>query len=437
MKTDTAERPLRPAAMRRRHEQLDYENYLRFEEMTDISERLSLPVETTIDFKLDEDGYVYSSLGDRFVTVIENGYKAAQAEAAIHPENAFQAERARLETEEMLMVEQLARGELDGNGLMVVSPLPDAVRDGSTSLGGYNRERMRAMVRLYHVEGTTVHSTTISLDQSDYEGLQAVAAAFGGRIPDGQTSEQVLAQRFVFTATPEEAEWLPGLVRESYDAVLTKRLGGQWFAGSRFANKSDALSYVQGHTDLGDQHMQAISRVMATVRDVSQRNRQLEGLRQRLAAAIDARLHGKTVTSLQDEAVAEQQASGDYSGDCPTPNESSAQQAEAMGMHSDSLKCVKCPLPGCGKTVDAKRTAHGGIYCPACQREARGGKIIDHKEGGGSGEQALGGQVISLLAILEEMRAEGRAKAERREAERLRRRRAYQRDKAEAARQAA
>lgn len=379
----------------------DYEAYQRFEEMTDISERLGLPVETPIEFTVGSDGLVYSSAGDRFVEVVEKGYQAAQALAAAQPENAFAASRARHEADEMWQVEALARGELDGNCLLVCSPLPDAIRAGTSSLAGFNRERLRAMVRLYRAEGTTVTATTISLDRSDYAGLQAVMASVGFELPAGLSSEAMLAERAVFTATAEEAEWLPSLVRQSYDAALSRQYGGSWYAGSRFASKQDALSYVLSQSDLADQHMRALAAVQAQALAPQDKKLQLERLRQRFAAALDARLEGKQIHSLNDQAVIDQQATGDYSGDCPIDLSTTAQQLEAMGMRPDSLSCVKCPLPGCGKTVDASRTRQGGIFCPACRREARGGKIIDHNPVSATSQQ-LGRTAVSLLASLEQ-----------------------------------
>ena len=391
-----------------------YEAFRRFEEATDISERLSLSLETPIDFTVDDAGHVYSEFGDRFAEVIGRWVAVAQRRAEIEPENAFEAERAMLEEDEAYWIEALARGELDGNMLLIISPVPDAVRDGTATIGGYNRQRLRSMVRMYQADGARVRSTTISLDQSNMQGLRAVAAAFGDtEVPDDISSEQFLARRHVFTATDQEAEFLPALARSSYDEVLREQLGGTWYAGSRFATKQDALSYVQSQTSLFDEHMRAVDAVVAAVRDPKQRAPKLEALRQRAAAAIDAQLHGHVVESISDATVTTHQAQGDFSGDCPDNAGSTTQIIESMGMvSSDTLRCVTCPLPNCGKVVDAKITKEG-IYCPACKGEALSdGSIIYHNQSA-PGQRQLG--VIAIFTLsLNEGRAHWRQKEQQR-----------------------
>jgi hypothetical protein len=350
---------------RREREYKREQDYYRFEELTNISERLSIPVETVIPFLRGEDGRVYSTFGDRVVDVVQKGYFAARDAMQYRPDIAFEVERRGLEVEEAHAVEAMQDGEV----LMVVSPVPDAVRDGETTIGGYHRERLRSMVRLYRAQGDVIQSVTLSLDKSDYQGLQAVALTAGGTLPDGLGSEEILGRRYKFIKTKEEFEWLPAQLRGSYDKVLSEKLGGVWYGGAPFASAQDALSFVMQQPDLVDEHMAALKEVFT--------DEQKEGLRQRFAAAVDARFHGKVVVSLDDSIVSDTLSGGDYSGDCATGLDGTDGQMGELGMNQGNLlSCVTCPF--CKQVVDAIKTS-GGIQCPKCEVEVAGGKVIDHR----------------------------------------------------------
>ncbi|HEX6257976.1 MAG TPA: hypothetical protein VFZ48_00690, partial [Candidatus Saccharimonadales bacterium] len=231
---------------------------------------------------------------------------------------------------------------------------------------------------------------------SHYQAMQSAAGAIGAVIPDGLSSEEIVQQRYKFTANDErlgqvrmEAEQskqtlskgLTGALRRAYDAHLSAELGGEWYAGRPAISKGNALEFVRSQPEIIAQHMAAIKDIMARVADTDARRDMLAAARYNCAAALDDILHGKPVISIEQAGQEARSEGREYEGDCViTPPTSTSQQAERLGYRGNSLRCVTCPLPNCGKMVDAIATPQGGIACPACNREVRAGRIIDHNQ---------------------------------------------------------
>jgi hypothetical protein len=217
--------------------------------------------------------------------------------------------------------------------------------------------------------------------------------SLGYNLPSALGSEQVASLRFeideetladideVFNEDDAPAKGLANLLRAAYDNSLSEQFGGEWYAGRRPISVKDALSFIEGQQDLVDQHMSIVGRVLALTQDSDERNQLLEKDRYNFAAALDARLHGQQVFDVGAAGDAARADGKDYDPDCPPGQLSVAAQASQLGIgNPENLNCVRCPLPNCGKIVDAKRTKEGGILCPACGREARGGTIIEPHE---------------------------------------------------------
>ncbi len=348
---------------------------IELDEKTDASERLMLPVESSFDYYVDEHGHVYSEFGDRLVDVCEQGLEAAREVARFRQDIDFEVKRRELELEEAYFAERLARGELDGNIFIVTSTIPDAVEQGVTQLEGYNRERGLAKIRIHERTRSGVKTTTLSLEQSNYQALQAVVNRFGGVLPDGLSSEEVLAQRYVISADEVTKRKLPTIIRETYDASLAEQFGGEWYAGGHFTSEKNSLEFVDQHPDITAAHMEAVIDIMALALSDEERQQLLEEARHNYVAALDDRLRGRSVLSLAESGERAHEEGREYEPDCPVL--STAAQLEKQGqMQGNLLKCVTCPL--CSATVDAILTS-GGIKCPSCNKEAlRNGEIIDH-----------------------------------------------------------
>lgn len=355
---------------RREVEHERYESYRQFEELTDISERLSIPIETTLEFFIHE-AQVYAPDGKRVVDVVQDGYNKAVEVAKFNNDWVIEAQRCGIELDESHQVEQLANGTLDGNTLIIDSPAPDVVKTGKSSIRGYNRDKLRCMVRIWRKNKYKVSLTTLSLDQSDYQGLQAVHGALDDELPMGLSSEDILARRRVLTTDAQEAEWLPSIIREAYDKSLKKTKGKVFYGGSRFAGREDALSYINRQTDLVAEHFEAIAAIVGNVLNKSERDDQLEQVRQRTAAAIDARAAGQSVGSLSDDVVSDKVASGDYSGTCPP----STNSAEKIGMLQGKSKVKKCPICHTKNVVAEIKNGFISGSC-GCSKEICGEKVI-------------------------------------------------------------
>ncbi|HYG83300.1 MAG TPA: hypothetical protein VD907_00280 [Verrucomicrobiae bacterium] len=396
-----------------------HEASLRLDEETDLSERLFIPMENTFHYELKDDK-LYSEFGDQLEEIFIRGYVDLREYATTRPDLTFEINRRYQDILEVRQAETLQPGET----MVVFSPIPDDVRYGRTHIDAYNRERLKMLVRVYEHAADTPNGfsiTSFSLDGSNYAAMQAAAQRLGIDIPDGLGSEDIVQQRHVFTANDERLEVvrqeaqtgkqtvskaMVDALRQGYDDSLEEQLGGQWHAGRPALNEADALSFIRSQPEIFEAHMKQVKTIIATVRDVATQKQRLADARYNCAAALDDLLHGKRVDSLE-QAGADARAEGrDYSGDCiTTPVTSTEQQAERLGYRVDSLKCVVCPLPKCGRVVDAKRTAQGGIYCPACRREARGGKIIEHTAPESSTQQSSNEAWIFSTKIVEKQPA--------------------------------
>ncbi|PLS82041.1 hypothetical protein CYG49_00190, partial [Candidatus Saccharibacteria bacterium] len=123
------------------HDGRKNEEYQRLliDELTDQSERLAAPMQNKFFYHLDRAGRLVSEFGDEIIPVLERGLQAAVVEARNRPDITFEVERRALELDETRLLEALARGEIDKTTLVVVSPIPDAVRFGVTTIDGYDR----------------------------------------------------------------------------------------------------------------------------------------------------------------------------------------------------------------------------------------------------------------------------------------------------------
>ena len=357
---------------RRERAQHDYERYeahRRFEEATNIAERVGYPIRHRIAYVM-RGGQAYAATDTR-----ERPFRELTAESLEHAQrtftgvNAFEIQRRELEHAESLLVEQLGRGELPGNVLVKMSPIPDAVREGRADIGGYRRDLLRSYVRIYYKQGDTVQCLLFTLDRSNQSALSAVGHMLG--IDADQGSEAVLADYAVMDMSHVDdaaIDQLADAVIQCYDDVSFEQTGQQLHAGSLLRDRTDALSMVMSRGVLLDEHMQTINGIVgSTLPEL--REPLLEGQRRRMAAAIDELEHGGVVHSLGDAAVTARESQGNYDADCPPGS-----NAMALGREQDDCMFVSSICPICGtKNVTTLRTRGAiiGITC-GCRVEADG-----------------------------------------------------------------
>jgi hypothetical protein len=356
----------------------DHLNYLEYElamearrdEVTDMTERLTMPMETTFDFELRK-GKLYSEFGTPLDDVVYGGYEDIKQKAKHRLDLAFEVVRRRLDAEEIEEVKTLEPGEK----LVTFLPIPDDVREGKTTIDGYNRNRLKMLVRVSEREagshGNTFSITSLSLDGSDHEAIQAAARAVGHDIPAGLSSEKIVARRHRIGASEGlDAAEIAGKVRDSYDNELARTKGGRWYAGINAeeleGSYAKAYDFVLMQTDLIDQHM-AFLRGLESRLDGPQLHRAKEDARYNLAAALDDRRKGRTVTSIADSGAHAREEGRNYDGDCSTGSNTATSvesQANSLGFKTKEEFVTNCPL--CGeKGVKATR-AGGTITCGSC-----------------------------------------------------------------------
>jgi len=358
----------------------------RRDEITDQAERLAAPMENTFEYKLTPNG-LRSDLGEYLLPILEEGYKVAAHQAGHDSRWIFEWERRGIEVEEL--------------------------RDATT---------------FARAEGVGVRITSLTLDKSNYLGMQAIAIGLGHQLPQERPSSEDILRNRLWTGVPPgmvvlspipdavrlhgidigaydksrekmhvrivtplslpkgEHKALIGRIRTSYDQSLAQQLGGEWFAGRRPMTLKDAKGFIE-HPDQADllaAHMEIVNEVYATTSDKQERLDRLAVPRYNFAAALDDRMHGKKVASLSDAGDAARAEGKSFDGDCPTTSTTTTQQMERLGYRAEArleiLKCVNCPY--CKKVVDAKKVntfEEKSIQCLSCDKKVdlRTGKVVD------------------------------------------------------------
>jgi len=355
----------------RRHEarQGDFERWQqdrwRRDEVTDQSERLASPMVNTFDYHL-ENGALVTDLGEPMRPVFETGLASAEQMAATSTKWQFEVSRRRIELAEFNELEDYATqiGEgvritslsLDGSdyegmraiadtlgyrlpvdrpssedilqqrmwipeGLVVMSPIPDAVRVDGIDIGGYNKQRQKMIVRIATASGTP------------------------------SIEHQELIDR----------------IRTAYDTVLTDRTGQKHYAGRVKLSNDDARTFIEKQGDLLDSHMEVVNRIFAATHDPQERNTKMAPHRYNLAAALDDRLNGKQVMSLSDSGDNARAEGRDFDGDCP-PASTAATAGEQAGRLGYSVeKWSQGVCRNCERSTQVWKVEDGGCsICKGC-----------------------------------------------------------------------
>ncbi len=348
----------------RTEQQRRFEQNERFEEMTDLAERIGFPIETDIYYELrGESLYAMSDTKSR--AFIEQTYQSKQeAQYLFTGDQSFEVVRRSHEHDEAIDTERLAKGELGGNVMIKVSKVPDAIVYGTTSIKGYKRETMRTFIRMYNREGSMVRCKLFSIDQNNHDGLQRIGKLIGIQLTD-RSSEDILADSIVVDVDDADqfVNEMSEALLKTYDDTMYEQTGKRTRGGSHFSTELDAQSAVESQPHLLREHFDAISAIAGLGLNPAAHEDLLEIERQKTAAAISLSARGQFVSSTGDGSVAAEVAQGNYSRECPTSSENAMQQGEADLM-KDWIKVIeKCPKCGDTKVLASK---HGEIISGAC-----------------------------------------------------------------------
>lgn len=345
-----------------------FEANRRFEEMTDIAERLSYPIDTTIDYELRGDAlYALSDTVDR--PFRDQTFQALLAgERQFTGDQAFQRERLRLEHEEALLVDTFATGDIKGNVLIKYSKVPDAVVEGRTSINGYRRDLLRSFVRMYYRTDTGVSCRLFTLDHNHRGGTQRVGELLD--IDTMRPSEEVLADHTILDAPGDPEYFVEQLMNraiEVYDGAIAVETKARTHAGSSYLDKCDAMTAIAAQSHLISQHMDAIASIMTQ----GLGNGALEQERRKTAAAIKLASEGQHIVSSGDASVASEVARGDYGGDCALGSSTT----EQMGMNQAKTGEQWMTCPFCGQATYGDPCA-SRLVCNVCAAEVRDGRVV-------------------------------------------------------------
>jgi hypothetical protein len=381
-----------------RHEDFErwQEDRRRRDEITDQSERLASPMVNTFEYSL-QDGSLVTDLGEPLRPVFEDGYTSALDQANLDSKWTFEAVRRGIELQELAELEAFAQnmGEglrmtslsLDGSdyeamrviaetlghrlpvdypgseailqnrmwtpeGMVVFSPIPDAVRINGVDIGAYDKTRNKLLVRIVTAVGDPLDEHTGLIDR----------------------------------------------IRGTYDDVLTQRIGQQHYAGRIQMTNDDAKSFIEKQGDLLDDHMRVVGTIFAATKDKKERNRQMAPHRYNLAAALDDRLNGKKVMSLSDSGDHARSEGKEFDGDCPTPEtaESATDQAGRLGYMAEKWSQGQCR--NCERATAVWKEKDGG--CNVCRDCASA-----HTATGEAGLKAERQKAITERAKLERAKA--------------------------------
>lgn len=352
----------------------------RYEEKTDISERLGYHIDTTLHYEM-RGGAAYC-LSDTKHRAFHDQTEQAMTTGRwkFTGVNSFEYTRLQYEHEEALIVDAFGRGELNGNLLIKVSKVPDAVVNGIATVDGYRRDLLRSFVRLYYIDQDGLHCKLFTLDGNSAKGFSALDRVLGtatATLPSEAALRQTHVQ-MIDSGVPvnEAVEMLAEEAKLAYDRGVFAETGKKTYAGSVFTDMVNAMQTIEVNNDLFDEHYRAIHDVALRILSIAEREDFREDMRRKTAAAIKLRGNGVTVGSIGDATVSQEAVSGDYGRECATSGMNQAQQNE-------SSKEITMTCPFCGLSTVGDPCA-SQLICDKCAAEVNDGRVTSR----GIGRQA-------------------------------------------------
>lgn len=220
----------------------------RYDAITQLSELLDGSMLTS--FELSFDGHeLYGPDGRALGEVADKAAVDARRIVKQYPQLWFEVRRRSLESEEVTLARQMAKGELP-NTMVIISDYPFELMDATEDLGGYNATRKQAMLRVLALQTNgNVQMYSQTLDRSDREGLEAIYEVFSEKPEAGE----LLGQRIHRDLSASDQETLVARLTGVYDRSMTAQYGGEWYAGRRPADYRNTYNFVLSQDDLVDE----------------------------------------------------------------------------------------------------------------------------------------------------------------------------------------
>ncbi len=302
-----------------RFEQFEAERLL-VEEVTDLSERIPLPMDNSFEYDMEVDGHLYhldQSLGE----VLDTNLEVTKIAAQTNPLYNRHFQHALIERQEYDDQRRLACATEGQEDLLVVL---------SPKVGEMGKHL--TMVRIYTKTEAGISAASISFDTSDNECLDNIAHFFGQSIPANATPEDILTMRLWGKKSDIPGEQPRTFIARLHDVVLEEKLGGVWSGGRPGTSTLDAQTFIRNQPDLLSEHM---GLVRATQNRGGENNDELlEQIRYQTAAQLAERIKGVLESPNRETAGARARASGEkFENSCPTVG-SVAQASQELGFVS-------------------------------------------------------------------------------------------------------
>lgn len=346
-------------------QQRNYERYeanRRFEEITDLAERIGYAIDTPISYELI-DGHLHALTDTCSRPFYEQTLEARdKGRDAFTGNKAFEYTRLCHEHDEAQFIDAFARGEVEADIVTKLSRVPDAVVAGTTDIAGYRADLLRSFVRLYYREDNVVHCRLLSLDGNSQTGLEKVGELIDIEV-GAHGSEDLLGCTGLLQADDEPAAYANRLaehIKATYELTVFEETGQITYAGSQYENKADAHSLVAGFGAIVDTHMHGLQTIEVSGLDDDQQKILRSFLRKQSAAAVGLGLKGHPESELaetlrddlarqlekqrgtttlsyggSDSAIDREVQSGNYDQGCPTAGSTAEQMGMQQGKQSE------------------------------------------------------------------------------------------------------
>lgn len=318
-------------------QQKEYEAYHTYEreriitdEITDVSERIPLPMSNSFDYRFEPDGELHfqgQSIGD----VLRRGVEQARVIAQQDPSFTRAYLHAEIELQEYDDQRQLAlMGENDPDLLVVISPQLAEIGKKLT------------MMRIYQRNADGISATSVSFERSELDCLQNVVGYFGNTIEPGASVEDILSMRTWGSSKDVPGGDVRQFIARLHDCVLEEKYGGEWSGGRSGRYNIDAQTFTAAQQDLVSDHLGHIGWLKKNYRG-EELAQMLEQQRYNFAAAITRRIRGQSDAASMDGAGAEARQNGEeYENSCPDGVSTAQSSLKELGLTGREWKSGSC-----------------------------------------------------------------------------------------------
>ena len=333
------------------------------EESTRFAEIIDGPIWTEFLFDQSEGGLI-SKGGSRLLDLWKKSYDLTLQKANTDKRQLALVDFRKLEYEEGIDVEKLAKNGNQGDGFLVISAYPEdiEIRFGKDFVNkeGFNSRRKLAFIRQYEKQGDAVKLTTASIDNSEIDLWNKLLEK------NYASANDILGARI-----PLENNSINTIIN-SYDHLLNIKYQTPHKQGRSGTKEVETYLFVNNQQDLMDFNLKSLTDIALSEISENEKLEQKNMLTKKVASALIYRYENgiishSSINSELNSAIERASSEGRELISCGgylATSEESMLKTVTRGI--DDMKCVTCPF--CKKTVDAivKRNS---ISCPKCKVE--------------------------------------------------------------------